>query len=87
MEKTFTITAAEGLHARPCTLLVQGVSAFQSNVTISYNGREANLKSIMGVMALAIPSGGAITVKAEGDDAAAAIAKVEDVIKSQGIGQ
>ncbi|KYG91688.1 HPr family phosphocarrier protein [Metasolibacillus sp. FSL H7-0170] len=87
MEKTFTITAAEGLHARPCTLLVQGVAPFQSNVTIAYNGREANLKSIMGVMALAIPSGGAITVRAEGDDAAAALAKVEEVIKTQGIGQ
>lgn len=87
MEKTFTITAPEGLHARPCTLLVQTASSCQSNVTVAYNGKEANLKSIMGVMALAIPSGATITIKAEGDDAENALAKLTEVVEKQGIGQ
>ncbi|MEG0381427.1 MAG: HPr family phosphocarrier protein, partial [Kurthia sp.] len=37
MEKQYKITSAEGLHARPCTLLVSAVTPFASDVQISYN--------------------------------------------------
>lgn len=86
MEKKYTITSPEGLHARPCTLLVSAVSPFSSDVQITYNERSVNLKSIMGVMALGIPSGSAITITAEGTDAEAALEKAGSVIISEGIG-
>ncbi|GEK33358.1 phosphocarrier protein HPr [Kurthia sibirica] len=87
MEKQFKITSPEGLHARPCTLLVAAVTPFSSDVKISYNDRAVNLKSIMGVMALGIPTGANITISAEGADAEAAIEKAASVISNENIGE
>ena len=50
--KDFHIIAETGIHARPATLLVQAASKFTSDVTLSYQGKDVNLKSIMGVMSL-----------------------------------
>jgi len=86
MKKEFKITSPEGLHARPCTLLVSAVTPFASDVQISYNDRSVNLKSIMGVMALGIPSGASISISAEGSDAEAAVEKAASVIIGESIG-
>ncbi|SHG87247.1 phosphocarrier protein HPr [Ornithinibacillus halophilus] len=81
MEKTFTITAETGVHARPATLLVNKAGQYQSEVEISYNGKKVNLKSIMGVMSLGIPKGAEITVITTGNDEEEALAGIEEVIK------
>ncbi|MBC6498409.1 phosphocarrier protein HPr [Weissella confusa] len=52
--REFHIVAETGIHARPATLLVQAASKFSSNVTLSYQGKDVNLKSIMGVMSLGV---------------------------------
>ena len=55
MEKReFTITSETGIHARPATILVQAASKFSSDITLSYEGKSVNLKSIMGVMSLSL---------------------------------
>ena len=55
MEKRdFNITAETGIHARPATILVQTASKFASDITLTYNGKSVNLKSIMGVMSLGV---------------------------------
>lgn len=85
-EKTFTITSDAGVHARPATVLVQAVANFESDVHIVYNGKSVNLKSIMGVMSLGIPSGAEVTMTAEGRDEAEVITKIEEVMKKEGLG-
>ncbi|WP_342599165.1 HPr family phosphocarrier protein [Psychrobacillus sp. FSL H8-0483] len=87
MEKTFKITTSEGVHARPSALLVSAVTPFISNVELIYNGKSANLKSIMAVMTQSIPTGSVVTISAEGADAEALMSKVTNVIISQGIGE
>ncbi|WP_337982468.1 HPr family phosphocarrier protein [Lysinibacillus sp. C5.1] len=87
MKKTFKITVLEGLHARPTTLLVTTVNSFESEVSITYDGKTANLKSIMGVMSLAISAGAVIEISAIGSDAKELIEKITEVIISQGIGE
>lgn len=86
MKKNITITSPEGLHARPCTLLVSAATPFASELQITYKERTVNLKSIMGVMSLGVPSGSVITISAEGSDAEGALAKLSEVISSEGIG-
>ncbi|GKV68531.1 phosphocarrier protein HPr [Sporosarcina sp. NCCP-2716] len=86
-KKTYTITSSEGLHARPCSLLVSAVTPFQSDVTIGYNGKKANMKSIMGVMGMGIESGAQVEIEADGADAAEAIAKVDEIMKQENIGE
>lgn len=74
-----------GLHARPATVAVNAASKFASEVKIGYNGREVNMKSIMGVMSLGIPTQSEITISCEGADEDAAVAAIEEVLKAQKI--
>lgn len=82
MEIKLTVKDPVGLHARPASVLVQEASKFESEITVSVNGKAANLKSIMSVMALGIKFGEEITIKAEGEDAEAAISAIEIAAKT-----
>ncbi|CAK1244312.1 HPr or related phosphotransfer protein (PtsH) [Fructobacillus fructosus] len=83
--KEFNIISETGIHARPATLLVQAASKFSSEVTLSYQGKEVNLKSIMGVMSLGVGHGADVTIKADGDDAKDAIQAVSTVMRNEGL--
>lgn len=86
MEKRdFTITAETGIHARPATILVQTASKFTSDITLTYNGKSVNLKSIMGVMSLGVGQNAEVTISAEGDDEKDAIAAIEETMKKEGL--
>ncbi|APH05517.1 phosphocarrier protein HPr [Bacillus weihaiensis] len=86
-EKTFTVTAETGIHARPATVLVQTASKYDADVNLEYNGKTVNLKSIMGVMSLGIPQGSQIKIIAAGADADEAIKGIEDTLKNEGLGE
>jgi phosphocarrier protein HPr len=86
-EKTFKVTNDTGIHARPATALVNAAGKFNSEITLDYNGKSVNLKSIMGVMSLGIPQGVEITIKAEGNDADEAIKALSEIMKDEGLGE
>ena len=67
-EKTVLVVDPVGLHARPATVAVNAASKFKSEVKITYKGRSVNMKSIMGVMSLGIPTQSEVTISAEGED-------------------
>jgi len=73
MEQTFTILNKLGLHARAASYFVQEANRYESEIFIIKDGQEVNGKSILGVLMLAAPKGAEITLRAEGDDAVAAI--------------
>ena len=83
----FTVTDPIGLHARPATYLVNTSTKFDSKINIVYEGKPMDLKSIMGVMALSIPSKATVEIIAEGEDEKAAITHIAKVIKEQHIGE
>ena len=72
-----------GLHARPATVAVNAASKFKCNVSVSFKGRSANMKSIMGVMSLGIPTQSEVTISTEGDDEDEAITSIEEVLRNQ----
>ncbi len=76
-----------GLHARPATVAVNAASKFKSDVKVSFKGRSVNMKSIMGVMSLGIPTQSEITITCEGEDEDAAIVTIEDVLRVQKVVQ
>jgi phosphocarrier protein HPr len=86
-EKTFKVTSESGIHARPATTLVNQAGQFSSDITLDYNGKSVNLKSIMGVMSLGIQQGSTIVIKAEGSDAEEALSALEEVMKKEGLGE
>ncbi|WP_028783664.1 phosphocarrier protein HPr [Thalassobacillus devorans] len=86
-EKTFTITSSDGVHARPATVLVQKAGNFESEINLHYKEKAVNLKSIMGIMSLGIPSGAEVKITAEGNDEEEAIQKLEETMKNEGLGE
>ena len=70
-----------GLHARPATLLVKKASSFKSDVSIEYNGKKANVKSLIGVLSLAVTKDATIKVVASGDDEALAVDEIVKLVE------
>lgn len=87
VNKIFTIIEESGIHARPATVIVQTASKFNAEVTLTYNGKTVNLKSIMGVMSLGLPYGAEIEISAEGQDAKEALAFLQEKLKKEGLAE
>lgn len=85
VEKTFTITDPAGMHARPASALVGSLSKFQSDITMEFKDKKVNLKSILGVMSLGVPSGSTVQIAADGADEEEAMETIERVLQEQGI--
>ena len=81
MEKQVTVHLKSGLQARPAALFVQKASNFSSEIYIMNGNKKVNVKSIMGLMSLAISSGSTITLVADGSDEKQAIQSLEDFLK------
>ena len=72
-----------GLHARPATVAVNVASKFKCEVNVSFKGRSVNMKSIMGVMSLGIPTQSEVTISCEGEDEDEAVVAIEEVLRTQ----
>jgi phosphocarrier protein HPr len=72
-EVAVTLPGGVALHARPAGAFVKTALGFQSQVTVASNGKTANAKSILAVLALGATGGTVLRLSAEGDDAAAAL--------------
>ncbi len=77
---TFKVTDPVGLYASPATELVDTVKKFQSHVRLTYDGKSVNLKSMMGVLSLGIPTKANLTVTIDGDDEEQACKTIKDKI-------
>ena len=74
------IVNATGLHARPAANVANVAKQFQANVQLVFQGVEVNAKSVVSVMGLDVSLGDQIQIKADGSDAAEAIAAMSSMI-------
>ena len=81
-EFKYTITDAQGIHARPAGLLVKEAAGFASSIKMEKDGKEVDAKRILGVMGLGAKKGSVITLRAEGDDEAQAIEALSAFLKA-----
>ena len=82
VSKEVVVNNGTGLHARPATLLVKKASSFKSDVSIEFNGKKANVKSLIGVLSLGVTKGANITVTASGDDESLAAEEIAKLIET-----
>ena len=82
-KKEVTISNEVGLHARPASLLINNAVQFDSEMKMIYENQEANLKSIISLMSLAVGPGEEVTIEAEGEDEEAALNKIVEIIENQ----
>lgn len=76
-EFTYTITDPLGIHARPAGLFAKKMLEFSSSVAIIRGEAAADGKKLIALMKLRVKNGETITVRAEGDDEAAAVEAAE----------
>ena len=79
---TFTIINKLGLHMRPASLFVQTMAKFDSEVSISFQGKTIDGKSILQVMMACIPCGSQIELQCSGPDEEAMLQAAGELIRS-----
>jgi phosphocarrier protein len=83
LRRTVTICNRLGLHARAAARFVQLASRFDSEIRLTRGSREANGKSIMGVMMLAAGKGTDLDLIIEGSDAEAAMTELVAMVENR----
>lgn len=81
--KTFKLKNKLGMHARPAAAFVKTAQQFKSNIDIERNGQSINGKSILGILTLACPYNGDLTIKSEGPDEVAAMDALQKLIENK----
>lgn len=81
--KTYKLKNKLGMHARAAASFVKVAENFKSDIYVEHNGETANGKSILGILTLACPINGELTVKTEGDDAPAALEALGELIENK----
>ena len=72
------VAAETGLHARPAAVIATTARKFSADVRLVKDGREANARSVVSIMALEAAGGDPVTIVARGPDAAAAVAAISE---------
>lgn len=75
-ERTLTLPPDLSLHARPAGAVTKTAMRFEARVTVSANGKQADARSVLALMALGARGGTTISLSAVGEDAEEAIAAV-----------
>ena len=80
VRRTFEIKNKLGLHARAAVQVVQLVTKYDAELSVTKDGQTVNGKSIIGLMMLAAAKGQEIEVSAEGPQAGEAMEALGDLI-------
>ena len=82
--KSFTYTVQDelGLHARPAGLLVKEAKKFESECTITKDGKTKKLTQLMMLMSLGVKQGDTVTVSVDGADEDAAVAALKEFFEN-----
>ena len=81
MKKSVVVNMQDDLEARPIALLVQKANQFSSQIYMESEGnKRVNVKSIMGMMSMALLNGEEVVIDAEGEDAQDAVAAIEEFL-------
>ena len=69
VEKEVVVNSDAGIHARPAMMIVREAMKYPCDITLVKDNVEADGKSIMSVLGLAIISGSRLVIRADGEGA------------------
>jgi phosphocarrier protein HPr len=79
-EALVALPADVDLHARPAAEFVRTAMGFSSQLTVASDGRAADAKSLLAILALGAKRGTTLALTADGDDAEAALAALSGCV-------
>jgi phosphotransferase system HPr (HPr) family protein len=80
VERVVPLPAGIDLHARPAAELVRTAVGFTADIAVAVDGREADAKSLLAVLALGATAGASLRLTAAGRDAAVALDALGDCV-------
>ena len=83
VERETVVGPEAGLHARPAAMFVKKAKQFDSDIRVIKEGREANAKSTLKIMTLGAKKDDRILIRAEGEDAEAAVDALVELISAE----
>ncbi len=81
MEKEILVKSTVGLHASLAAKVVQAASKYAVDINLHYHDKVVDVKSILGLMSLAVPQGENVKIVASGDQAQQAIEEIADLLE------
>jgi phosphocarrier protein HPr len=82
-ERTVTVKSRSGLHARPAALFVKAAGSAPVPVRLrAADGRVADARSILAVLALRVRCGAQVTLLAEGEGAEAVLGVLAELLET-----
>lgn len=72
-ERSLALPAGVDLHARPAAVFTRTALAYRARITVTVDGKDADAKSLLSLLALGARGGAVLRLRAEGDDADAAL--------------
>lgn len=79
-ETVVALPADVALHARPAAQFVRTALGFSADIAIAVNGRQADAKSLLAVLALGAEGGTELRLTASGEDAPLALDALRDCV-------
>ena len=81
-----TINNPQGLHMRPAGVFAKGMAKFDSDVTINFNGKATNGKSLLNIIGACIICGSEVEIQCDGAVEEEALKTAIEMIES-GLGE
>ena len=82
MQRQVVVKSTVGLHASLAAEIVKAASRYSVDVKVHYKDKTIDVKSILGLMSLAVPSGENIVIEANGEQALEAIADIASILEN-----
>jgi phosphotransferase system HPr (HPr) family protein len=81
LQRLVTVADPQGLHMRPAAAFAKVARQFKSDVAVCRDDRRVNGKSQLDLMLLAAEPGSQLLLEVSGDDAAAALAALGEILE------
>jgi len=83
VQAQLTLTNKLGLHARAAAVFVRALTGLNAKVTVGWEGRSVNGRSVLELMTLGAPLGSTIEIQVSGAEAEAALAALTKVVENR----
>ena len=80
-ELNIYLSSPSGLHARPAKNFVNMVKQYSAEISVFYDGKKANGKSLISILTLGAESGSHIRVEIDGEDEETAFIALKERIE------
>ena len=81
IQKRVKIKNKSGFHARPAAVFVETTKKFKSRITVIKNGKSADAKNILQILALGVDHGDEIILRISGEDEEEAAGELIDLLE------